>query len=325
MTGFGGGERGRLMQRWMDRIGRESTRRSREDDLLMFIEWLDEQEDVTWRDMEGLDAEAWITWMRDEQKLDESTYLNRASGVQGWYQWLVRQRQLDENPFWRVDFSRFRERRYDTPKIEAEGGDTIRFLELDEIQALVDNVPVPTSRNRLLILLLFQTGIRQDEAGRIRLDDINYDERSINIREEKTGASTRKVWFRPSLVPYLVRWIDEDRPGYQSAQNSDRVFVSRKKGSMDSNTMGPVVTKAAEAAGIQEEVYPDAEGRTRHRVTAHILRHSFAVHALRNGMDLYHVSQLLGHSDLDTTARYLDAVNPDLEAAVRSAGPSLSQ
>ena len=79
--------------------------------------------------------------------------------------------------------------------------------------------------------------------------------------------------------------------------------------------------EAAEGAGLQSNVHTDAAGNVRGKVTAHVLRHSFAVQSIKNGMDTRRLQKLMGHSKIETTERYLQFANNDLREAARRYGP----
>ena len=65
----------------------------------------------------------------------------------------------------------------------------------------------------------------------------------------------------------------------------------------------------------------DAAGNDRRKVTAHVLRHSFAVQSIKNGTDTPRLQELMGHSEIETTERYLKFANNDLREAARRYGP----
>jgi integrase/recombinase XerD len=67
-------------------------------------------------------------------------------------------------------------------------------------------------------------------------------------------------------------------------------------------------------------MYEDAADNPRWKVTAHTLRHSFAVQSLKNGMDIRFLSKLMGHENLETTKKYLRVTNDDTKEMVRRYG-----
>ena len=81
-----------------------------------------------------------------------------------------------------------------------------------------------------------------------------------------------------------------------------------------------MVKKAAQSAGLQAHVHTDASGNDRGKVTAHVLRHSFAVQSIKNGMDTRRLQKLMGHSKIETTEQYLQFANDDLRDAARKYG-----
>ncbi|TKX86474.1 hypothetical protein EXE43_08250 [Halorubrum sp. SS5] len=87
-----------------------------------------------------------------------------------------------------------------------------------------------------------------------------------------------------------------------------------------SKQINRVVRKVADSAGLQEEVYTNAEGKKQMKVTAHVLRHRFAVQSFKNGMDTRTLQKLLGHAKIETTERYLRLAKSDMRDAARKYG-----
>jgi len=212
-------------------------------------------------------------------------------------------------------------------KQQSEENDRIHPLELDEVRQLVENVRRPTVRNKLLIRLMAQTGMRAHETAKITFDRLDRDERTIKVVSDKT-ESNREVVYQPNLTPLLRLWIEKHRRALNSARDSDYLFVSRKKEKMSANVINKVVTDAAEEADLQETVYVDAAGGERKKITSHSLRHTFAVNALSpdvNGgsMDLAYIQEVLGHDDITTTEdTYLDYIQVDSKKDMRRNGPT---
>jgi integrase/recombinase XerD len=181
----------------------------------------------------------------------------------------------------------------------------ITHLSPNEKEQLCEHVPAPQIRNELLIRFLWQTGLREHEVRNVRLQDLDRDERIVNIYSEKVYKD-REVGYQPSVDFLMNQWLDSGyRDRFSSASDSEYVFVSRKAEKLTEGRVNDVVKKAAENAGIQDTYDDDAAGNTRHTVTAHALRHSFAVQSLKNGMDVRFLQELMGHADISTTERYL--------------------
>lgn len=226
--------------------------------------------------------------------------------------------QIDQNPVDDLDTSKID---LNSSKREAEvGDDAPPHIQPEEKEQLVENVPWPRTRNALIIRLLWQTGLRAHEACNITLDAIDRSERQITIRSDKT-ESTRKVWYQSSLENLIELWVEVKRPAFKTAEDSPYLFVSQKSERISPDQLNHMVRQAAENAGIQESEYTDKMGRTKHKIHAHVLRHSFAVQALRNGWNLEYIRQAMGHEELDTTRVYLDALDEDLREAFSERGP----
>jgi integrase len=146
---------------------------------------------------------------------------------------------------------------------------------------------------RMLFQVMLGTGMRVSEALALRVEDIDRERPLIRVRCGK-GGDGRLVRCEATLRVRLREYWRTYRP-------SGFVF-QRRPGLGDepmlAGTVNAALQRAGERAGFREVV------------SSHRLRHTFAIHSLRGGMDLVHLSRLLGHRCLSTTQRY---VTPDLE------------
>jgi site-specific recombinase XerD len=154
-------------------------------------------------------------------------------------------------------------------------------------------------RNLAILQVLRHTGIRIGELAALRLTDIEISERKgmLIVRSGK-GSRHRVVPLnadaRKAITDYLAV-----RPKVAD----DHLFISQRGTGLKEQAVELMVGKYAQAAGLDS-------------VTPHQLRHSFGKHALDAGVDLVTVAKLLGHTRLDTTARYTTPSEMDLEKAV---------
>jgi integrase/recombinase XerD len=285
----------------------EGTHSTRKNALQRFNEWLSETDQEP-TDVGPMEIEDFLAKLANEGYAPNSisSYLD---GVRLFYKFLNRKDIIEENPVDEVDRSNIRSLTNGTKK---HSKTEIVYVTEEEKEALVEYAPSPQLRNRLLIRLLWQTGVRAHECAGIKLDNIDRDERSIRIYSRKTD-DWRSVYYMPSLDFLLDQWIDGGyRDAYGPAAESPYLFPSQRSEQVDYYTIGKIVRKAAEDADIQEIMYEDASGSPKYRVTPHAIRHGHAVHALQCGLDIRTIQKHLGHKNIDTTMKYLQILDDDV-------------
>lgn len=143
----------------------------------------------------------------------------------------------------------------------------------------------PNLKHRAILMTLYAGGLRLQEAIQLQPKDIDSAGMRIRIRVGK-GGKERYVMLAVTLLHTLRAYFKQYRP-------ERWLFYGRSKNEpIDPRTVQRVITKATKAAGIRK------------RVTAHILRHSFATHLLDRGTNLRYLQELLGHRHIRTTMIY---------------------
>ena len=138
-------------------------------------------------------------------------------------------------------------------------------------------------------------GLRVSEAVAVKVSDIDSQRGLLRVEQGK-GRKDRYAMLSPRLLEALRVYWRAARPGEGDAF----MFPSWRTGSHLSATS---LQNACHDAWLRSGL--------RKKVTAHTLRHSFATHLLENGTDVRVIQVLLGHSQIDTTARYTH-VSPQL-------------
>ncbi|MUV60622.1 tyrosine-type recombinase/integrase [Halobacterium sp. CBA1126] len=290
----------------------DATHQTREKGLRRFNIWLE----ATGRDpleLSPLDIEDFLVALSNEDYAP-NTISSYFTSVRLFYKFLDRDGVIDDNPAADVDQSNLKALTKGTKKHQETD---IVYVTKDEFESMVENVPSPKLRNRLILRLLWQTGLRRSELASIQLDDIDREERSITIYSTKTDH-TRTVYYQESLDFLLDQWLDNGyRESYLPAPESPYLFTSERSEQISGETIGKVVLEAAESAGCQEQMYRDASGKAKWRITAHAIRHGHAVQALKSGIDIRTLQKHLGHRNLDTTERYLRLLDDDVKEEYR--------
>jgi len=157
-------------------------------------------------------------------------------------------------------------------------------------------------RDKAIMLILLDTGIRLGELLRLRVGDINLENGEIYIRPHRDGrkSKSRTVFLgaraRQAIWKYIAKLQAHDDD--QSLPLFDFRGASFRQ----------ALARIAKSANV-EHVYP------------HRFRHTFAINYLRNQGDVFTLQRLLGHSSLDMTRRYLDIAQSDIATAHRYASP----
>lgn len=195
----------------------------------------------------------------------------------------------------------------------------IPYVTAEQKERLCENVDGLKLRNEFIIKLFFQTGIREGELRRIKLDDIDRNKRTINIDEQKNNEY-RTVYYQSSLDFYVNQWIDVDRKALTTS-NSPYLFPTHQSERIQMGRPNKIIKDAAENADIQEVLYIDAADRERYAITAHSLRHGHAMMSLKKGIDVRTIQEHLGHKNIEQTMEYLKVLDEDVRDAYRRKGP----
>lgn len=139
-------------------------------------------------------------------------------------------------------------------------------------------------RNKVILALLYSSGLRVSELVYLHTDSVDLRERTIRIRGK--GEKDRIVLFDEGTKTLIEGYIEK------KSDDSEFLFINRSGNHLTPRYIQMMIKDHAKVAGIKKKVTP------------HILRHSFATHLLKNGVDIRAIQQLLGHANLSTTQIY---------------------
>jgi site-specific recombinase XerD len=174
----------------------------------------------------------------------------------------------------------------------------VEFLTEEEATAVVS---APNARawigrrDRALLLLAVQTGLRNSEITSLRCRDVELGV-GAHVRCFGKGRKMRCTPLRPDVAAVLAAWFSEQR-----GEPTDPVFPSSRGGRLSADAFQRLVTRHAATA---RHTCPSLSTKT---VTPHTLRHAAAMALLRGGIDLTVIALWLGHESTETTEVYLHA------------------
>lgn len=206
-----------------------------------------------------------------------NTVRSRLSAVRGFLGWCVENEYLPRNPAAGVR----------GPRPEALKP---RFLEAVEVTALLEHVH--SLRDRLIVLLMVQMGLRRVEVWRANIEDIDARARTIAVRGKGHRGDVSRWSYIPDeawgvLVAYLGEVGTVAGPLIRSRTSDGRLGL---------DVISSIVSEAMLAAGVKLRA---GDGRS-----AHALRHTLAQHLIDAGTDIRKVQAQLGHASVTTTELY---------------------
>ena len=167
------------------------------------------------------------------------------------------------------------------------------YLTPEEAHQIIE--AVENERDRLLLRILWEAGVRVSEAISIKLGDVGRD----GIRVVGKGGSDRMVYLQDGLVSSILFLAQARAIG-----RHDYLFQSRKGGHITKQRADQIIKEAARRAGLERSVH------------AHLFRHGYAINFLNCSGRLDALQDQLGHRDINTTRIYLRLSGEDVRREV---------
>ena len=255
-------------------------------DLSLFSEYL-EKESLLFNDLEYQDIRLFYSYM-DSKNYNKSTICRILSSIRSFYKYLSRNGYVKSNIF-----------KYATnPKKDKL---LPKFLYEDQLEELFSIPDLNTAlgiRNRLILELLYSTGVRVSELVSLKVNDFNYDDMSIKVLGK--GNKERIVPIGSVASKYVKLYLTEYRHSLQKRTICDNLFLNNHGKPLTRQGFLLILKNIAKEKGIEKNITP------------HMLRHSFATHLLNNGADLRSIQLMLGHSNISTTQIYTNVSDEKL-------------
>lgn len=249
-------------------------------DILEYLLYL-EKENKNYLNIKYQDIKSYLIYLNSKQN-NSATISRKISALRSFYKYLVNQSYLTNNPFLSVKL----------PKKEKKLPRFFSYNELEEMFDIPDLSSPLGQRDRLILELLYATGVRVSELVNIKLSDI----RGREIKILGKGNKERYVEFGDYADEILKLYLND---GYQklNKKNSEYLLLNKNYTRLTDRGVRFILDNIITKTSINKNISP------------HMIRHSFATHLLNEGCDLLSVQQLLGHASLSATSIYTHITN----------------
>lgn len=227
---------------------------------------------------------------------NRNTISRKLSAVRSFYKYLVREDKISINYFKDVV----------SPKKELVLPKYVKENDLEKMFS-VSNLDNPLGqRNRLILEMLYATGVRVSELINIRVSNINFYDNTVKILGK--GNKERIVIFGSFCDDILKLYLNDGRKKLLR-EETDFLFLNKNGGRLSDRSVRNIIDDIIFKCSIDYHVSP------------HTLRHTFATDMLNAGADLVSVKELLGHSSLNTTSIYTHVSNSQIKKVYDFAHP----
>lgn len=220
------------------------------------------------------------------------------------FNWLVGEERIIASPMAKVT----------KPKVP---DDRIQPFSVEQVEAILG----AASRSRYpkrdysIVSLFYDTGLRASELAGLRLGDINWEQRSLDVLGK--GNKRRVVIASEPVMKALAAHLQQDGIPLDELSNEECLFVSQRGTQagepMNRNALYKLVRRLGKEAGIKNV-----------RCSPHTFRHSYALASLQQGRDTFSLQRSLGHSSLKMTSRYVAQSDADLKRAHDLTSPMMA-
>lgn len=171
------------------------------------------------------------------------------------------------------------------------------YLTEDEVMELINAIDHKIIK--AAVTFLYYTGLRISEMSNLKLSDVDIDEGIVRVVAGK-GNKDRIVPINEKLKKILINYLESIRPRV----DSQNFFATKKTGMLSPQYVNRQIKEAVKNLGWKK------------RVSAHVLRHSYATALIKKDVNIVNVSKLLGHSSVKVTSVYTHTSIDDLKQAV---------
>ena len=270
------------------------TEKNYELDLFKYFEYLDKN-NLNYLTVKYKDVSNFTLFLAKQNY--KSTTINRIdSSIRSFYNYLELEEKINGNPF----------KAASNLKVPKRLPNYFKYDEYLTMISVIDKDDYEY-RNRLILEMLFATGLRVSELSNIKIKDIDFSEREIKIMGK--GSKERFVFYNKECAIVLDSYLNECRSKLLNSKDSEYLFINHLGDKLTDRGIRLIIDKIVKKSCIKSKVSP------------HTFRHTFATMLLNEGCNIKSVQELLGHSSLGTTGIYTHLTNDEVRLAYMKAHP----
>ena len=267
-----------------------NTIKSYKKDIMQFIDYLNEYEEIKdFEEVETMTFRSFIAYLNSGDKENSKNNIQKSvskrsinrkiSALRTFFKYLQEKKIVKTNKVAYITM----------PKFEKELPNVLNKEDINKLRDAVNTEKITGIRDRLIIELLYSSGIRASELIDLNEYMVNIEEREIRVIGK--GNKERITFFSENTKKWLEKYIEEKKKKY-SNYTKDTIFTNSRGEKLTTRSLRRLIADYAKKAGLQKEVTP------------HVFRHTFATELLNNGVDIRYLQELLGHSSISTTQVY---------------------
>lgn len=275
------------------------TIRAYQSDILSFLIWLD---NTPIEETNHTKLKDYLVFIQ-RFNYSKTTLSRKIAAIRTFYRFLYREKIIETNPANSVHAPK---RNKSLPK----------FLTGQEIEQILNNIKIDTPagyRNRVILELLYATGMRVSELSNLNFGNLNLAENEITVmgkgaKERIVLVSSRAKDFLEKYLKTVRYMIPEEGTTPEENENSP-IFINKTGFRLQPQSIRTALNDIVKKIELPKKVTP------------HVFRHSFATKLLENGADLRVVQELLGHASISNTQIYTHVSTERLKAVYDSTHP----
>lgn len=263
-------------------------------DLKQFEQYIKEAFDKT--DAKDVNSDMIRDWImqQSEDKISNRSINRKIASLRTYFRFLVKAHEVEKNPLLKI------------LPIKTSKRNPIFIME-DDMDKIIHNIEYEDSfcgkRDKLIIYLLYATGIRKSEL--LSLEEKDFEVSKQELRVFGKRRKERVIPIGDKIICLLNEYLEQKK---SLEIDHETLFINDKQEVLSIAQLDKIVRKYLSVANVE-------------RKSPHILRHTFATHLINEGADVMNVKELLGHQSLEATQIYTHNTIERLKSVYKQTHP----